>query len=453
MLATALAVSAPLWPAYADLQSPLSQIKSGTPLEGVECSPVLVLLESPRGTPACVRDESVDLLVLRGFAPVGTPAEPALAHMPAGSPHIDNIVSSNNRFSVDFYRQVGGGDDNVFFSPTNMYVAFSILYEGARGDTAAELGDVFGIEPDAVKRRAEMAELMSVLNREDPNYDLHAANALWIDSGHRDYVRDAYIDLARDHYMVHVEVLSLADAGADRINEWSSENTNGKLDDISTEDDFIDRPLAALTSAIYFNANWTHQFPEEGTTTGKFWTTGSSSVDAEMMSLEAVLPHASLDGLSLLELPYKGDRLSMLVALPTERGGIMDLEESMTPGIISKWREDLSPTDVRVVLPKFRMETEYGLNAILEGMGIRKIFKNGDLSGINLPEVSSARHNAFVDVSERGTEAAATTIITFSDESVDTRPVFRADHPFIFMIQDDETGALLFMGRVMDPTI
>ncbi|MDA7958959.1 MAG: serpin family protein [Nitrosopumilus sp.] len=442
--------------------TPHAQFESGVPLEQIQCSVGMVLLESPRGTPACVRVMSADLLALRGFVPVdvreeptavtGTGPRPEPEPVPAGSPNIQNIVSSSNRFALDFYRQAGGGNDgNVFFSPTSMYVAFSILYEGARGETAAEIGEVFGLEPDAEKRRAEAAELTSVLNREDPDYALHAANALWIDSGIATSTRDEYVDLARDHYGVHVEVLDLEQAGTARINEWSSENTGGRINDLSKEGEFADNPQAAITAAVYFNADWENQFPEENTFTGTFWAAGSTAVDAEMMEHYAPRPYASLDGLSVLGLPYKGERISMLVILPDGRDGIGDLEESVTAERISEWREALYPTDVFVELPKFKIKTEYGLKPMLQEMGIRKAFTpESDLSGIPLPLVTDARHNAFVDVSERGTEAAAATIVT--SVAVSVPPLFRADHPFMFAILDDETGALLFMGRVMDPT-
>ena len=185
-----------------------------------------------------------------------------------------------------------------------------------------------------------------------------------------------------------------------------------------------------------------------------FGKNSEKHVEVDLMSQKNVFEYASSNEAQVLQIPYKGDRLSMLVILPDNIDGIDALEDSITADMIKQWRQEVHSTDITLVLPKFKIEATYDLIMILKDLGIRDVFNPGiaDLSGIgNSPNlyVSSAFQKTFVDVNENGTEAAAVTALALSDSS---SPLFVANHPFIFIIQDDETGTILFMGRVMDPT-
>ena len=370
----------------------------------------------------------------------------------------DAIAVANNGFAVDFYREVSAGDDNIFFSPASMFVAFSALYEGARGNTADQMQQVFGFEPDLQARYNATAHLMSSVNRDDPNATLEMANALWPAVQFTPY--DSYISTVRDVYLADVERVDFTGGGVDRINLWASEKTHGKIEEVLTPDAVDASTFLVITNSIYFNGSWTVPFPEEDTVNHDFWKRPSESVKTDFMRVQDRFDYASLDGVQIIRMPYVGDRLSMLVILPNDRDGIGSLESGVSAGQMAQWKQSMQSHEVSVFMPKFTMETSYSLPAYLGSLGMVDVFDGGlaDLSGIAPVDlgalyVSEATQVAYVDVNEVGTEAAAITAGVLTLTSVQPPPpMFIANHPFVFIIQDDESGAILFMGRLSDPT-
>jgi len=382
-----------------------------------------------------------------------------------------DVADANNAFAVDFYRQLSADPEedgrNLFFSPTSMYAAFALLYEGARHDTAAQMQDVFGFEPDAAARHNATAHLMASLNRDDPHATLSMANALWLANGFEP--SDSYLDIARNTYVADAERLDLSDpggeGGAKRINGWAYEKTHGKIREVITQEDLSGVIAMVLTNAIYFKGMWVTQFPAEDTRESDFWRDGTESVKADFMHVTGAFNYTASDGVQVLKMPYKGDRLSMLVILPDGRDGIGALEDAVSADMIEQWRQDLHPGEIVVAMPKFEMKTNYDLGDYLFYLGMTDAFSPdaADLLGIigiqpgeeyggDSLYVTRATQDAYVKVNEEGTEAAAVTVITMARESLSLPPSFVADHPFLFLIQDDESGAILFMGRVSDPT-
>ncbi len=371
----------------------------------------------------------------------------------------DAIAAANNGFAVDFYREVSAKDGNMFFSPTSMFVAFSALYEGARENTADQMQQVFGFEPDLQARYNATAHLMSSVNRDDPNATLEMANALW--PALQFVPSDSYVDAVRSVYLADVERVDFTDGGVDRINSWASEKTHGKIEEVLTPDAVDASTLLVITNSIYFNGSWTVPFPEEDTVNHDFWKRPSESVKTDFMRVKDRFDYASLDGAQIIRMPYVGDRLSMLVILPNDRDGIGSLESGVSAGQMAQWKQSMQSHEVSVFMPKFTMETSYSLPAYLGSLGMVDVFDGGlaDLSGIapvepNVLYVSEATQAAYVDVNEVGTEAAAitTVILDYTSSQPPPPPMFIANHPFIFIIQDDESGAILFMGRLSDPT-
>ena len=215
-----------------------------------------------------------------------------------------------------------------------------------------------------------------------------------------------------------------------------------------------------INNAIYFKGTWLTQFLPENTKESDFWISETNNVTTNFMNMQDYFNYTKSDGAQVLKMPYEGDRLSMLVILPDERHGIKQLEENLSAEQIEKWKQELRPTDVVLSMPKFKMNTNYDLVPPLKDLGIYNVFnpKSSNLSGIadtvgNGLFVTGASQAAFVDVNEEGTEAAAVTTIIGGITSVPPPPeYFIADHPFIFLIQDDESGTILFMGRMHDPT-
>ena len=369
------------------------------------------------------------------------------------------IADSNNAFAVDFYRQIASDDDsNIFFSPASIYVAFSVLYEGARGDTAAQIQDVMGLEPDDFMRHNATAHMMSSLNRDDPHATLDMANALWVADWFTLY--DLYADIAQSTYLASVQTVNFTDPedSVKRINQWASDNTNGKIPEVITPKDVDELTVMVINNTIYFNGTWVTQFDVENTRESDFWQNSTTSTTADFMNITGVFGYTESNGAQVLKMPYKGDRLSMLVILPTGKDLMDSFEESISVDAIRQWRQDLRNQEIHVSFPKFETRTNYILNDPLQILGITDIFESGiaDLRDVGTPihsmRVDKAIQDAYVKVDEKGTEAAAVTTFTGLEEALSITLAFRADHPFMFIIQDNESGTILFMGRISDPT-
>ncbi len=371
-----------------------------------------------------------------------------------------DLASANNDFAVDFYKQASNKDDNdnIFFSPTSMLVAFSLLYEGANENTADEIKEVFGLESDPIIRHNSTAHLMSSINQDDQYATLNVANALWVADSFEPY--DKYLSVSRETYLASVEKVIFGGEeppAVKIINDWAAENTNDKIPKVISNEAVDDLTAMVITNAIYFKGTWLTQFQEENTEESDFWTSNTDSVRADLMKQEGRFDYMQSDGVKVLKMPYEGDRLSMLVVLPEDRDGIDSLEESLSSEIIKKWQQKLYSEEVKVVMPKFTTKTSYDLIPLLQSLGMLDVFNPGgaDLKNIGSSDanlfVSAASHDAFVDVNEEGTEAAAVT--TIIDQTISESPRFIADHPFLFIIQDDESGTILFMGKLSDPTV
>ena len=403
---------------------------------------------------AAVAAASVIAFSLAGSA---VPAETA------SSPTTDSLgvppqmAESVNEFAFDFYRKLSETDENnVFFSPVSIYTAFSVLYEGARGDTAGQMLDVFGFEPDDEARHAASADMMAALNAEDPHAILEMANALWLADWFQPY--EKYLDIARNTYLATVETVDFAGEGkpgVKKVNDWAAEKTRDKITGVLPGSSVDDSTAAVITNAVYFKGTWLVQFPKEDTREGKFWR-GEDGIDAEFMHVKDNFGYADTGGTQVLRLPYEGDRLSMLAVLPGGTGGLERLEAEMSAKQMSEYIEMLEPQDVVVSLPKFETKTKYDLQKSLVDLGMPDVFTAiADLSGLSDNDnlyVDRATHDAYVKVNEEGTEAAAVTVISMSESQPPPLPHFNADHPFLFIIYDEQSGLILFMGRISDPT-
>ena len=372
-----------------------------------------------------------------------------------------DVASANNAFAVDFYKEVAAGDDgaNIFFSSASMYTTFSILYEGARRDTAAQMQDVFGFEPNTTARHDAAKQYMSSLSRYDPHATLKLANSLWV--ADRFEPRGSYLDIARHTYHASMEKVDFLGGGVERINGWADERTYGKIKKVLTADDVDEFTAMAILNAAYFRGTLV-TFPVEDTTRFKFWKDSTHGVDADFMKFSGSFDHARFNEGRVLRMPYTGDRLSMLVVLPYDRDGMGQLQERLSPELIEEWRQLMGEQAVAVSMPIFEMRTHYDLEPILQGLGMTDAFdsESADLLGVLgvQPEeyeggnlyVSKAVHDVYMNVNEEGIdESAVATVATSTDAEPE---YFTTDHPFMFIIQDDESGAILFMGRVSDPT-
>ena len=295
------------------------------------------------------------------------------------------------------------------------------------------------------------------------DYELNVVNALWVNDNFKVYPE--YADTVNIHYDSIID--SFNASSSDKINKWANDSTRGKISEIVNDEILFDPLLAVIiTNAIYFNASWVHEFKAHDTVKSDFWVDTKKSVDVDMMEQTIGLLHyAEIDGVQILKIPYKSDsnRLSMIIALPKDIDGIRDLENNLTYDMFTAWTRDTEPRNVQMHIPKFKITVKYDSNMTIpafKNLGIHDLFSNtsANLSGManDYLYVSDIFHDAFVNVDEIGTEAAAITSIFGTRISSHTYydPVtFRADHPFIFAIWDDETNVILFMGKMSDPTV
>jgi len=385
---------------------------------------------------------------------------------------VNNVVNANNQFAFDLYSQYKFQNDNLLFSPYSISTALAMTYEGARGQTAEEMQAVFHFPQDNNTRRLGFAGVYNEVNKKDKEYNLSTANALW---AQRDYkFLDAYFNLTATYYGGNVSNLDfVGDSENSRvtINNWVEEQTNNKIRDILPPGSVNSLTRLVLTNAVYFKAKWYIPFLNE-TSDQDFRVTPGNITKVKMMSLYGDYAKTS-DGKSvplrfyyaetnetqILELPYQGDDVSMLIILPKE-DNLQDLEQSLTADKLGELKAMLSETELEgVYMPRFKFEAKYFMVDTLKNMGIEKAFdpNEADFSGMDGTKnlyISNVIHQAFIEVNETGTEAAAATAVIMAMTAMPAtpKPVFRADHPFIFIIQQRDTGNILFMGRVTNPT-
>ena len=397
------------------------------------------------------------------------PASPGGEETPA-HPTTDSaktIVEANNRFAFDLYGQLAGdkenSGENIFFSPFSISTALAITSEGARGQTADEIRAVFHLPEDNTVQREGFAEIIAGINRGASGYTLQTANALWAEQTYP--FLPEYIATADRYYgakTTNLDFINKPDESRITINRWVEEQTEDRIKDLLPPDSVNPATRMVITNAIYFKGTWVKQFDENKTAEEDFRTGSGEIVRIPMMQRtddEAIFGYTETDTLQVLSMPYASDggkNLSMLVILP-EGDDLAAVEPSLDADALAALQQSLESQRVRVFFPKFTMETKYFLPKTLAEMGMPTAFTGGadfsGMDGIGGLFISNVIHQAFVEVNEEGTEAAAATAVVLMKGAApgEEIPVFQADHPFIFLIQDDETGNILFMGRVVNP--
>lgn len=395
----------------------------------------------------------------------------------AGKAPVNYAVSANNDFAIDLYKQLATEKqgENLFFSPYSISNALAMTAEGARGETAAQMGKALCF-PTAARRigsdaqlipwnvaliHTGYAELNQRFNASKRSYELRVANALWGEMTHP--FLQAYVDTIHEYYktggLFTVDFRGDPEAVRLRINEWVEQQTANKIKDLIAEGQIDSSTRLVLTNAIYFKGKWQNVFMKSNTRQRDFSVSATKKIKTPQMFQEDNLRYSEYASLKVLELPYKGRDLSMLILLPSGIDGLPALEKSLSAERIGKLRSKLRPRRVEVYLPKFRLEMAFELKPALEALGMKQAFTGAaDFSGIDgehYLSISAVIHKTFVDVNEVGTEAAAATaVILGRGTGMPPRvppAVFRADHPFLFMICDRWSGSILFLGRVINP--
>jgi serpin B len=395
--------------------------------------------------------------VLRADVPRSAPADVDEADLRA-------VAAGETAFALDLYRQVSNADDlrgkNLFYSPLSIYLAFAMTYAGASGTTAAQMAETFGFA--AAEDLHPVLNLLDQRLAGDQNFELAIANSLWGQDGFA--FRQGYLEELARSYGAGLRLVDFVDA-ANReaarlaINGWVEEQTNDRIKDLVPQGTLTELTRLVLANAIYFKADWRFPFSKEATADRSFTLNDGTTVRVpSMYRANMPLRYAALKEYEVVELPYDGTEISMLVLLP-RKGEFEALESWLDAATLDGTLGSLLPRTVSVTMPKFEFTVDLALKEHLQAMGMTAPFDPGqaDFSGIADPAnaplyIQDALHKAFVRADEEGTEAAAATAIIVGTTSMPVDVVeLVIDRPFVFLIRDDATGTVLFAGRVMDP--
>ncbi len=373
------------------------------------------------------------------------------------------VAGSNNRFALDIYKSLSHSSDaaeNLLVSPFSISTALAMTYAGARGETATQMANVlhFFDQPSESLHPA-YGELLGDLKGSREGYQLNVANRLF---GQASYAfKNEFLDLVAKDYSAPLEELDFyADAEVARvhINDWVEGETNQRIKNLLPQGSVTQDTRLVLTNAIHFDGQWKHKFLEEATRDVSFFRADGAQETVSMMFQQESFNYAELDGFQMLEMPYAGDDLSMVVMLPEDVDGLSGLEHSLTPAMLDESLAALRQREVRVSLPKFTFDDSFTLSSALAELGMGNAFgSQADFTGIADAglSISDVLHKTFIDVNEEGTEAAAATGVIIGVTSVVWNPPpveFRADRPFLFALRDTHSGSLLFLGRVTEPS-
>ena len=403
---------------------------------------------------------------------VNNPVENPVVNNPVANVPVINVESNNpvvlanNQFAFDVYPKLIKKGENTFFSPLSISSAFGMVYEGANGKTADEIQSVFHFPKDIDTLRNSFYSINNGINKSSNDYQLTIANALWAQKDYK--FLDEYLSNVDKYYGAKATNVDFVNATEDArltINKWVEDKTNNKIKDLISKGVLNPLTRLVLTNAIYFNGKWDKPFEKKTTEADvTFLPDSESNVKVNMMKQanndSTLFNYAENKDLQILEMPYKGDKLSMTVILP-KKNDITSFEKSLTLSNFNSWKKDLKKQRVNVFIPQFKFNAKYSMADTLISMGMPTAFTGAadfsKMDGTKDLSISAVFHQAFVDVNEDGTEAAAATAVVMSTTAVfnpgPVIPTFYANHPFVFVIQDTTNGNILFMGKVVNPSL
>ncbi len=370
------------------------------------------------------------------------------------------LVQDNSVFALDLYQNLGASEGNIFFSPYSISTALAMTYGGARGNTEKEMEKTMHFTLPQGKLHAAFSDLQDKLKRvqESGQVQLLVANSLW---PHAEYTfREAFLDLVRKNYDTEITAVDYGkqtETARKTINRWVEDNTREKITDLIKPGVLDALTRLVLVNAIYFKGDWASQFNRKNTRDMLFKLSPDNTAKVPMMYQKGRFGYWADEEMQVLEVPYAGELLSMIVFLPTKVDGLSRIEKKLDVERLRHWTGRLREQEVDIWLPKFKLTCDFRLDRVLRALGMVDAFtNNADFSGMDGTEslyISAVLHKAFVDVNEEGTEAAAATAVAMqlTCAPMESRQ-FRADHPFVFLIRENRTDSILFIGRMADPT-
>lgn len=371
-----------------------------------------------------------------------------------------SLAESANKFSLKLFREINNetNDENLFISPLSVSMALGMAYNGADGETREAIQNTLELSGLTLEEvNDSYKSLIEFLMQLDPDVAFQIANSIWHRIGFT--VKKEFIDLNRDYFNAKVAGLDFNDpSAADTINAWVYEKTNGKIKGI------IEPPIDPLTmlfliNAIYFKGSWTYEFDEALTTDDIFRLPDGTTDQCKMMHQKSDFPYFAGDDFQAVDLPYGNGMFNMAIFLPSPGSDIDAFIAQLNEENWELWFNSFAERTVNLSMPKFKLECKYNLNDALKalGMGIAFDAIRADFGNINnAPDlhISNVKHKTFVEVNEEGTEAAAVTSIEIGITSVQPNEVYmRVDRPYIFVIHENQSNAILFMGKMLQPAL
>ncbi len=379
----------------------------------------------------------------------------------------ESISSSINVFAFDLHAQLKRPGENLFISPLSIFTAITMMHAGARTTTEEELRRVLHL---SIPQRSMPLKVKEVVDGllSSKNAEVNIANAIWTDRSYT--LLDSFLFIIDENYdgNLYIEDFKDVEGLCEKINAWVSEKTRKKIGSIINPNMVDPEMKLILVNAIYFNGKWKNPFKAELTQDASFYLQDGSTTSVPMMHQKERFSYFEDTTMQVLALRYEGmqdpgasECFSMIIFLPREKDGLEAMEKAMTVDTMMMLVENLEKREVKVYIPRFKIETRYELKEDLKELGMTESFSSRanfsgivDASGGVSPYIGEIIHKAFVDVNEEGTEAAAATLITMLRKGPPLHqeiPVFKADHPFMFMIWDSGSSSILFLGRTINP--
>jgi len=385
------------------------------------------------------------------------------------------IVEANNLFTLELYQQLKNEGSNILISPFSVFNAFAMLYLGSDGQTQHVISQTMHYDQNIQQFLNDMAQLQTSFEpfREYEKPALNIANSLWAQQGYP--ILDAYLNILQEYFQSEIRSVDFSDSlkTANAINQWVSDKTNNKIKEIITPDIIGQLTTLILCNAIHFKGAWMNPFTEENTKSESFFVSPTQEIQVNMMNNQKSYRYQQYDNYKMLEMPYRKEtneqgepvskaNYSMIIYLPDEDSSLEHLENQLSYPILNSTIETLMRSEsqqVTVKFPKFRVENTYNLNETLMAMGMKNPFTSlADFSKITGNQdlfISDVIHKTYIDVDEKGTEAAAVTAIIMP-RGIMPLPVeevkeFHADRPFMYLIRENTTGRIIFIGKVVNP--
>jgi serpin B len=375
-----------------------------------------------------------------------------------GKDDYKKIVSFNNQLGLDLLSKVeANGVGNSFISPTSLFMALSMVYNGTEGVTKKEIAKVLHAEGmDVMALNKANASLMSKLHSDSKQIQLNVANSIWLNEDY--HFQTNFAEDNRDYFNAKIQEVDISDSQSTKlINDWVEKSTNNKITDM-VESPLDPNLVALLLNAIYFKGKWTHEFDKKQTENRTFYLRDGSTKEVPLMMLNEKLAYLENENFQAVSLPYGEEEMNMKVFLPKENSSLDKFQTMLTLDNWKKWSSEFQEKEGTVMLPRFKLEYEILLNDTLKELGMTTAFDTGANFSRMIEEnealaISKVKQKTFIEVNEEGTEAAAATSVEIVKKSASLDKPFHMEinRPFFIVITDNETGTILFLGSISNP--